>query len=1005
MKALLKLFVLLSVYSNAVLSYTVPPGSAGFYQGNSTAAVTLDAHSLFFDNKRAFVFSGEVHTWRIPSGKPLWRDVFEKMKAAGFNSVSVYHHWGISEGKQGQLDFEYHRSQTDLYEVAKEVGLFVVSRPGPYINAETHAGGFPGWLTNNPAKARTNQTGYTTAWTPYIEAVAKFVEPYQYPDGPVIAVQSENEFFVSTPTDPGRSEHMQEIEDTLRANGVKKVPITHNDAFHSGTFASGTGAVDLYMWDNYPQGFACSNPTTWPEVNSVNEDTEHQRFNPDQLWAAGEFQGGAFDPWGGSGYDACFVLTNEQFASVHYKNNYAAQTTYQNLYMTYGGTNWGNLAEPTVYTSYDYGAPIREDRSLSSKYSELKLQAGFLHASREFLVATRIGNGTVGSGTPFSDNNQIYTTALASPNGTHFYVIRQTTVKNLTPTQFSLRVNTTEGQITIPQFGGNATLDGRESQIIVSEYPYGSHKLKYSTAEIFTWATIGDVDYLVLYAEKGHSIEAVVSGVGSSTPTVSGSTTISAKAGDNSTTVITGSPSGISTVTIGKTVVLVADKHTALSFWNVHIPGRSATQYDRAPDVPSVLVIGPYLVRGATLENSHLALRGDLNATTTLDVITPSSVNRITWNGAPVNVKKTDIGTLRGTLQFNVQAPTLPNLKEASWFCADSLPEIQPGFDDSKWVTMNKTSTARPYQPQGGKFVLYADEYGFHQGNTIARGHFTGKNATGVQLIVQGGFNFGYTAWLNSKFLGSNQGTNQYSRGGGVDLTNDTWTFNSEDLNDGDNVVTVVVDPTGLEEDYNGQDTFKTPRGIRGYQLLGGVDFDHWKVQGNLGGEDFPDKVRGPLNEGGLFVERQGDHLPGAPLTGWTKSTSESACAPYTGLTSAGIKAYRTTFNLNIPAGSDIPIALKFERTPTSSYRSIIYINGWQFGRFNSRDGPQTLFPLPEGILNHNGKNELLVTLWSLDGAGAKVADLELVTTATVSSSKEPIKGIVRSPGFVELRK
>ena len=89
-------------------------------------------------------------------------------------------------------------------------------------------------------------------------------------------------------------------------------------------------------------------------------------------------------------------------------------------------------------------------------------------------------------------------------------------------------------------------------------------------------------------------------------------------------------------------------------------------------------------------------------------------------------------------------------------------------------------------------------------------------------------------------------------------MTNDTWTFNPADLNDGDNVVTVVVDPTGLEEDYDGNDSFKTPRGIRGYQLLGGVDFDHWKVQGNLGGEDVVDKVRGPLNEGGLFVERQG---------------------------------------------------------------------------------------------------------------------------------------------------
>lgn len=75
--------------------------------------------------------------------------------------------------------------------------------------------------------------------------------------------------------------------------------------------------------------------------------------------------------------------------------------------------------------------------------------------------------------------------------------------------------------------------------------------------------------------------------------------------------------------------------------------------------------------------------------------------------------------------------------------------------------------------------------------------------------------------------------------------------------------------PVGLEEDYNGQDTFKTPRGIRGYELLGGGDFDLWRVQGNLGGEDFPDTVRGPLNEGGLSVERDGAY--GYPIDPCTR--------------------------------------------------------------------------------------------------------------------------------------
>ena len=40
-------------------------------------------------------------------------------------------------------------------------------------------------------------------------------------------------------------------------------------------------------------------------------------------------------------------------------------------------------------------------------------------------------------------------------------------------------------------------------------------------------------------------------------------------------------------------------------------------------------------------------------------------------------------------------------------------------------------------------------------------------------------------------------------------MTNVTWTFDSADLKSGDNILTVVFDQTGLEEDYNGQDTFK----------------------------------------------------------------------------------------------------------------------------------------------------------------------------------------------------
>lgn len=47
----------------------------------------------------------------------------------------------------------------------------------------------------------------------------------QYPDGPVIALQCENEFQESSPGNPGRSEYMALLEDTYRSNGITKIPL------------------------------------------------------------------------------------------------------------------------------------------------------------------------------------------------------------------------------------------------------------------------------------------------------------------------------------------------------------------------------------------------------------------------------------------------------------------------------------------------------------------------------------------------------------------------------------------------------------------------------------------------------------------------------------------------------------------------------------------------------------------------------------------------------------
>lgn len=51
-------------------------------------------------------------------------------QAAGFNTVSIYLGWHITEGKQGKLDFGYHRDPVAFYKVAQQVGILVIVRPG-----------------------------------------------------------------------------------------------------------------------------------------------------------------------------------------------------------------------------------------------------------------------------------------------------------------------------------------------------------------------------------------------------------------------------------------------------------------------------------------------------------------------------------------------------------------------------------------------------------------------------------------------------------------------------------------------------------------------------------------------------------------------------------------------------------------------------------------------------------------------------------------------------------
>lgn len=61
--------------------------------------------------------------------------------------------------------------------------------------------------------------------------------------------------------------------------------------------------------------------------------------------------------------------------------------------------------------------------------------------------------------------------------------------------------------------------------------------------------------------------------------------------------------------------------------------------------------------------------------------------------------------------------------------------------------------------------------------------------------------------------------------------------------------------------------------------------------------------------------------------------------------------------------------------------------------------GPQTAFPVPEGVLNYDGKNYVALTLWALDNDGAKLGGFELVPQMPVLSGyQKPAQ--VAQPGW-----
>jgi hypothetical protein len=781
---------------------------------------------------------------------------------------------------------------------------------------------------------------------------------------------------------------MQYVEDQAH-NASIVVPLISNDAGPSGRDVpgSGVGEVDIYGHDGYPLGFHCSNPYTWGSGSlPTGYRADHLKESPSTFYSIDEFQGGSFDPWGGPGFENCAILTNMEFERVFYKNNYAAGVALMNLYMIYGGTNWGNLGHPDGYTSYDYGAAIAEDLTLTrEKYSELKLQSQFLKVSPAFVTATAY---YADSSTYTNTSDLSVTPVIGNGTATNFYVVRHTAGESTSTTSYSLNVTTSAGNLTLPLLGGGLTIHGRDSKVHVTDYDIGGTTLLYSTAEVYTWKKYSDRTILILYGGPGEHHEVAVKTNATAQTMEGDGVTSDVNYGAVILSWDTSATRRI--VLLGEIYIYLLDRNSAYNYWAPDIPaGGTFSAFGTSSFSPdSVIVKAGYLVRGVTVAGSTLSLIADFNTTTDVEIIgAPEGLSNLNINDVNTTFDKN--GSVWVT-KYNYEPPSIqvPSLSSLEWKYLDGLPEIQSNYDDSNW-TVADLQTKNSHQAQLTPTSLFGSDYGYNTGYLIFRGYFTAEGTeTNFNIYTQGGLAYGHSVWLHDTYLGSWTGTGSISAA--------TGNYSIPNLTAGETyVLTVVIDNLGLDENWTiGTETMKNPRGILSYSFSGGAPSISWKLTGNLGGEQYADLARGPLNEGGSYPERQGYHLPSPPSSGW-ETTS-----PYLGLNGTGIGFYTTSFELDLPQGWEIPLSFEFAKSTTAvDYRVQLFINGWQYGKYTNNIGPQTSFFVPEGILNYTGTNWVAVTLWSQQVAGAAITGLELVAGTPVNTGR-PDVSVVDSPSW-----
>lgn len=328
---------------------------------------SFDGDSFIVNGQRIWLYAGEIHYYRFPRAE--WRRALQLARAAGLNTVSTYVAWNIHEPREGVWDFTGERDLAAFIDLAKELGLYVMLRPGPYICGEWTGGGIPAWLlTDERLEQRTDEPVFMAHTERWLRRVMEIAAPRQVTrGGNIVSMQNDNEYHGGW--DARTAAYIEKVTGILRDAGCEVAITACNCHGPEGRMVIN---YDADMYD--PRIYERLNMTvTYNTCSNFDVIDELRAYQPGKPALLTELWTGPMVFWQ---KPVPAGMPDEDVARwiVECTLRHAMVT----MYMFIGGTNFGFNSASNIATSYSSAYPVGDALRPREKYYALKPFGAFL---------------------------------------------------------------------------------------------------------------------------------------------------------------------------------------------------------------------------------------------------------------------------------------------------------------------------------------------------------------------------------------------------------------------------------------------------------------------------------------------------------------------------------------------------------------------------------------------------------------------------------------------------